>query len=232
MSPALAVRNLVYAYPDGRMALRGVNLELDPGTRVCLAGRNGSGKTTLFLNIDGLLDGEGHIEVMGVVRSARTITRIRSMVGFLFSQVEHQFIMTDLLNDVILSLGDDASGAEDKKKKALEWLERFDLERYADRNPLDLSTGEMKRAALAGVLARGPQLLLLDEPLGGLDRANSEKLAAILRSLPTTMLIATHRRFMAEEVATHVAVMEEGRIAGIYEKEKALKRRDVRMLLF
>lgn len=232
MGTVLNVRNLVYAYPDGRMALGGVNLELEPGMRVCVAGRNGSGKTTLFLNIDGLLDGEGYIEVMGVVRSAKTMARIRSMVGFLFSQVEHQFIMTDLLNDVILSLGNEASGTEDKKKKALEWLERFDLARYADRNPLDLSAGEMKRAALAGVLARKPELLLLDEPLGGLDRENGEKLAAILRSLTTTMLIATHRRFMVEEVATHVAVMEEGRITGFYEKKKALKMRNVQDLLF
>jgi len=90
----------------------------------------------------------------------------------------------------------------------------------------------MKRAALAGVLARGPQLLLLDEPLGGLDRENGEKLAAVLRSLATTMLIATHRRFVVDEVATHVAVMEEGRITGFYEKKKALKMRNVQGLLF
>ncbi len=232
MIKALMVRNLVYAYSGGRRVLDGVNLELEPGMRVCLAGRNGCGKTTLFLNIDGLLDGEGHIEVMGTVRNDKTMARIRSMVGFLFSQVEHQFIMTDLLNDIILSVTDEGVGVEVKKGIALGWLERFDLARYADRNPLDLSAGEMKRAALAGVLARKPELLLLDEPLGGLDRENGEKLATILRSLPTTMLIATHRRFMVEEVATHVAVMEEGRITRFYERNRALKRRDVQMLLF
>ncbi len=229
---ALVVRNLMYSYPDGRKALDGVNLELDEGMRVCLAGKNGSGKTTLFLNIDGLLDGDGFIAVGGIERSARTMTRIRRYVGFLFSEVEHQFIMTDLLNDVILSVGDEAPGVEAKKECAMEWLERFDLERHADRNPLDLSTGEMKRAALAGVLARRPGLLLLDEPLGGLDRENGEKLAAMLCTLPTTMLIATHRRFMVDEVATHVAVMEEGRINGFYEKKKALRRKDVVDLLF
>ncbi|MCU0846219.1 MAG: energy-coupling factor ABC transporter ATP-binding protein [Spirochaetes bacterium] len=229
---SLVVRNLTYGYPDGRRALDGVNLEIEEGMRVCLAGKNGSGKTTLFLNIDGLLDGDGFISVKGMERSAESMARIRKSVGFLFSHVEHQFIMTDLLNDIILSVGDEASGAAAKKDIAMQWLERFDLARYADRNPLDLSTGEMKRAALAGVLARRPGLLLLDEPLGGLDRENGEKLAAMLRTLSTTMLIATHRRFMVEEVATHVAVMEEGRITGLYERSKALKRRDVRMLLF
>ncbi|MGV7931086.1 MAG: energy-coupling factor ABC transporter ATP-binding protein [Spirochaetota bacterium] len=232
MRKALVVRDITYRYPDGRMALDGVDLELDEGMRVCLAGKNGSGKTTLFLNIDGLLDGEGFISVMGIEREAGTMTRIRRSVGFLFSQVEHQFIMNDLLNDVMLGVGEEATDIAARKDIAMEWLERFDLSRYADRNPLDLSAGEMKRAALAGVLARGPELLLLDEPLGGLDRENGEKLAAILRSLPTTMLIATHRRFMVEEVATHVAVMEEGRIMGIYEKKKALKMRNVQDLLF
>jgi len=232
MNKPLIVRDLIYSYPDGRAALNGVNLELEQGMRLCLAGPNGSGKTTLFLNIDGLLNGKGHIEVMGVVRSAKTISGIRKMLGFLFSQVEHQFIMTDLLNDIILSVGDEAPSIAEKKKKALEWLERFDLMRYADTNPLELSAGEMKRAALAGVLARRPELLLLDEPLGGLDRENGEKLTAILRSLSTTMLIATHRRFMVEEVATHVAVMKEGKITGFYEKKKALKMRNVQDLLF
>ncbi|HPV99332.1 MAG TPA: ABC transporter ATP-binding protein [Spirochaetota bacterium] len=232
MNKPLIVRDLIYSYPDGRAALNGVNLELEQGMRLCLAGPNGSGKTTLFLNIDGLLNGKGHIEVMGVVRSAKTISGIRKMLGFLFSQVEHQFIMTDLLNDIILSVGDEAPSIAEKKKKALEWLERFDLMRYADTNPLELSAGEMKRAALAGVLARRPELLLLDEPLGGLDRENGEKLTAILRSLSTTMLIATHRRFMVEEVATHVAVMEKGRITGMYDKKKALNMSKVRELLF
>ncbi|HSV95686.1 MAG TPA: ABC transporter ATP-binding protein [Spirochaetota bacterium] len=232
MMKTLIVRNLSYRYPDGRRALDGVNIEVDEGMRVCLAGKNGSGKTTLFLNIDGLLDGDGFISVMGIERSAGTMARIRRSIGFLFSQVEHQFIMTDLLNDVILSVGDEAPDIGAKRKAAMEWLERFDLSRYADRNPLELSAGEMKRAALAGVLARRPGLLLLDEALGGLDRENGEKLAAILRSLSTTMLIATHRRFMVEEVATHVAVMEEGAITGIYEKKKALKMRTVQKFLF
>ena len=118
--PFIQVHDLVKTFdtPAGPLnVLRGISLDIQKGEFATIVGPSGSGKTTLFLNIDGLLDGEGHIEVMGVVRSARTITRIRSMVGFLFSQVEHQFIMTDLLNDVILSLGDDASGAEDKKKR-------------------------------------------------------------------------------------------------------------------
>ncbi len=229
---ALVVKNLTYTYPDGRRALDGVDLEIEEGMRVCLAGKNGSGKTTLFLHIDGLLDGDGYIGVMGLERSPRAMARIRRSVGFLFSHVEHQFIMTDLLNDVILSLGDRTGGVGEKRNEALEWLARFDLAHRADSNPLELSSGEMKRAALAGVLARRPGLLLLDEPLGGLDRENGEKLAAILRSLSATMLIATHRRFMAEEVATHVAVMEAGRITGMYETKKALRRSDVRGLLF
>jgi ABC-type sulfate/molybdate transport systems ATPase subunit len=101
----------------------------------------------------------------------------------------------------------------------------LDLARYADRNPLDFRRNE--RAALAGLLARGPQLLLHDEPHGGLDR-ETRKARCVLRSLATPC--SRHaRRFVVDEVATHVAVMERGDY-GILRKENALKMRNVQGL--
>ncbi len=230
---AIVVKNLSYRYPDGREGLSGVDLEVLAGMKVCLLGRNGSGKTTLLLHLNGLLDGDGTIEVMGVRRGRTTVPEMRRRVGILFSHVEHHFIMNDLLNDVILSVDDAAAPtAEGKRLRAMEWLERFDLVRYRDCSPLELSAGEMKRAALAGVLAREPDVLLLDEPLQGLDRENAARLVSLLKPLEKTMLVATHQRFLVEEIATHVAVMERGKVAGLYTKREGLERKDVRGLLF
>ncbi len=223
---ALLIKDLSYRYSDGRSGLEGVDIEIEKGSKVCLIGRNGSGKTTLLLHINGLLNGEGLIEVMGIRRSRETMKDIRKKTGFLFSQVEHHFIMPELLNDVLLGTDD-----PDNSGSAMKLLEAFNLTKYIGKNPLELSAGEMKRAALAGVLARDPEILPLDEPLQNLDRENSEKLLSILLGLKKSMLIATHSRFLVERLADQVAIMENGRITALYEKKSAMKRKDVKDLL-
>ncbi len=140
--------------------------------------------------------------------------------------------MPDLLGDIVLGLSGMPGGREEKILQAKQWLERFGLEEYASRSPLDLSSGEMKRAALAGIMARGPELLLLDEPMGNLDRPGAEKLIDMLLELDTAIIFSTHRRFLVERVATRVAVMEEGRVVDVLPAGKALKSRHVRDLLY
>jgi len=218
----IEVRNLSYSYPDGKKALDGVNLEVAPSSRLVLAGPNGSGKSTLLLHLNGLLDGPGEIRIAGLSRTRRNMGKIRRIIGYLFSQVEYQFIMPDLLNDVMLSVPDDVSDINRRKDLAMDWLERLGLKEYAERSPLELSSGEMKRAALAGILAGEPEVILMDEPLNNLDRASSMQLLDILSSLEQTMVIATHRRLLAERCATHLAFMKKGRIEEVLEAEKAL----------
>ena len=229
---ALTVKNLFYRYPSGEEALRGVDLEIPRGSKTALVGKNGSGKTTLLLHVNGLLDGDGYIEVMGIVRGHGTIAQIREKTGFLFGQTEYHFIMTDLLRDVMLGIVDETLSLREKRERAMEWLAFFGLERHAYRSPLELSTGEMKRAALVGVLAKKPELLMLDEPLNGLDRESADNLVLLLGSLPVTIIMATHRLFLVETLATHVAVMEDGIVTQFLPVKNALKHKDVRALLY
>lgn len=221
-SSGIQIRNLSYSYPDGKQALDGLNLEVAAHSRLVLAGPNGSGKSTLLLHLNGLLDGPGEIRIAGLSRSRRNMRKIRKIIGYLFSQVEYQFIMPDLLNDVMLSVPDDVSDINDRRDLAMGWLARLGLEEYAERSPLELSSGEMKRAALAGILAGEPEVILMDEPLNNLDRASSMQLMDILSSLEQTMVIATHRRLLAEKCATRLAFMEKGRIEEVLEAGKAL----------
>jgi cobalt/nickel transport system ATP-binding protein len=214
------IKNLNYTYPDGKTGLNNVSLSIEGGMKLALVGQNGSGKTTLLYHIVGFLDGDGYINVAGIERTGKTIAGIREKTGFLFSSVEYQFIMPDVFNDVMLSIKDEDLDMEQKREKALSWMDTFNISRYRDTSPLDLSSGEMKRAAMAAILAGSPELIILDEPLNNLDKTNSLALINILKSLPNTMIFATHRRLLAEDLATHIAVMNRGEITAIYEKEK------------
>jgi cobalt/nickel transport system ATP-binding protein len=227
---ALVIKNLSYAYPNGKAVLSDVNLTIQEGNRVALIGENGSGKSTLLLHINGLLDGQGFIEVMGILRSKKNMKAIRHSIGCLFNPVEYQFIMPDLVHDIMISLPEHLSDKE-KYNSALQWLKKFNLEQYASSSPLELSSGEMKKAALAGILAREPAFLLLDEPLNNLDRTSSFEILKLLASMTQTMLIATHRYSIAEKLATHIAVMKSGSITGYYNVKEALSLKEVKELL-
>ena len=227
---ALVIKNLSYSYPDGKTALSDVNLTVQKGSRVALIGENGSGKSTLLFHINGLLDGQGFIEVMGIRRAKKNMKAIRHSIGCLLNPIEYQFIMPDLAHDIMISLPEHLPDKE-KYDAALRWLKKFDLEQYASSSPLELSSGEMKKAALAGILAREPDFLLIDEPLNNLDRASSFEILELLASMSQTMLIATHRFIVAEKLATHVAVMKGGTITGYHIVKKALALKEVKKLL-
>ncbi len=227
---AVTVKNLSYTYPDGRRGLKDISLVVKKGSRVALVGSNGSGKSTLLLHLNGLLDGAGEIEIMGIPRRKKNMGHIRHSIGYLFSQIDYQFIMPDLINDVMISIPGTGTG-EERAREARLWLARFGLEEYEGASPLELSSGEMKKAALAGVLAREPGLIILDEPLNTIDRRASMELMKILRKLPQTMIMATHRLLPVRELATHIAVMEEGIITGYYPAREGLERKDVLDLL-
>ena len=225
----LIIRDLHYTYPRGSEVLRGVNLTLERDMRLALVGKNGSGKSTLLSHIPGLLSGPGHIEVEGTVRQRKTMGKIRSMVGFLFSQSDYHFIMPTLLSDIMLSVP--GGDKEHSLEKATALMEKLGLRGYEKSNPLELSSGEMKRAALGGVLAKEPKLLLLDEPLNNLDRPGALALTEILVSLSLPMVIATHHLMAVKSLATHVAVMDEGRVGPLYPLNQALEREEVQNLL-
>ena len=228
---ALKIENLSFTYPDGRSGLKDVSFTIKKGERLALVGSNGSGKSTLLLHINGLLDGKGNIEVMGMPRSRANMKKIRKSIGYLFSQVDYQFIMPDLRNDILLSIPEHYSG-ESRLNKCSEWLKQFSLSAYSERSPLELSSGEMKRAALAGVLAREPEILILDEPLSNLDKQSSLQLIEILKGLHHTMVFASHRKILVEKLATKIAVMYNGRLTGIYPAERISEIPEIQNLLF
>jgi cobalt/nickel transport system ATP-binding protein len=213
VTPALEVRGLAFAYPDGHQALGGVDLHIEPGERVALLGPNGAGKTTLVLHLNGIhLPATGEVRVAGVPVAKPALKEIRRRVGIVFQDPDDQLFMPTVRDDVAFgpaNLG--VRGAElDQRVHAA--LAAVGMEEVADRPPHHLSFGQRRRVAVATVLAMEPDILVLDEPSSNLDPAGRRELAEVLRSLELTMLMVTHDLPYALELCPRALVINGGAI--------------------
>jgi cobalt/nickel transport system ATP-binding protein len=232
--PALRVRGLTYRYPDGRAALRGVDLTIMPGESIALVGPNGAGKSTLLLHLNGILPGTGRgaraihlhgaegprpsgraepaVWVDGLEVNARNAPEVRRRVGLLFQDPDDQLFATSVIEDVAFGPLNLGKGKAEARRIAMECLARVDLVEAADRPPHHLSFGERKRACLAGVLACEPTVLVLDEPTANLDPRGRRRFLALIRSLAATKLIATHDLEMALELCRRTVLLDAGQV--------------------
>ena len=208
----IKVRNLTFRYPDGTAALRDVNFLLHRGETVAVFGANGSGKTTFLSHLVGLLEGEGSVDVCGMRVSARTLAEVRQRAGMLFQNSDDQIFMPTIEEDVAfgpLNMGLDPEAVRTRVDRA---LSQVGLNGERNRPPHRLSAGERRRAALAGVLAVEPEILLLDEPATFLDPPARRALVRTLRSLPQAKILVTHEVGFADALATRAVFFEDGRI--------------------
>ncbi len=209
---AIRVRELRYAYPDGREALRGLTLTVARGEKVALVGPNGAGKSTFLLHLNGLLRGEGVVEVLGMPVVEANFPRLRAQVGLVFQDPDDQLFSPTVFDDVAFGPLHMGLSAEEVRRRARQALEAVGMLHAAHRMPHHLSLGERKRVAIATVLAMRPELLLLDEPTAGLDPRARRSLIALLGTLPQTILVATHDMRLAAALCRRAVVMDEGRV--------------------
>ncbi len=214
VSKAILTRGLRYRYPDGTQALNGIDFDLDAGESVALFGANGSGKTTFVLHLNGLLRGEGTIEICGLPMANETLEQIRSKVGVVFQDSDEQLFMPTVLEDVAFGPLNLGLAPSDALTRARAVLDRVGMAHALDRAPYHLSAGEKKRVAIAGVLAMDPEILVLDEPTTFLDPPARRDLLALLRSLPQAKVLVTHDANLARALATRAVFFDRGRIAG------------------
>jgi cobalt/nickel transport system ATP-binding protein len=216
--PALLVEGLVYAYPDGHQALRGVNLSLAPGERVALLGPNGAGKTTLVLHLNGILSGRdgaagaGRVSVAGLPVGPDQLREIRRRVGLVFQDPDDQLFMPTLRDDVAFGPANLGLRGPELAGRVDHALEVVGLRDLADRPPHHLSYGQRRRAAIATVLAMEPRILVLDEPTSNLDPAGRRELVELLQRLDVTILTVTHDLPFALETCPRSVILADGRI--------------------
>jgi cobalt/nickel transport system ATP-binding protein len=210
-TPALEVRDLAYAYPDGRQVLYGVNLTVHAGERVALLGPNGAGKTTLVLHLNGILTaGHGSVTVAGLPVAREHLLEIRRRVGVVFQDPDDQLFMPTVAEDVAFgptNLGLDRAAVAERVTEALTAVGMAD---HADRAPHHLSFGQRRRVAVATVLAMRPEILVLDEPTSNLDPASRRELADILESLSLPTLVVTHDLPYAWQLCPRSVLLDDG----------------------
>jgi len=207
------VQGLRYRYPDGTLALDGVDFHLEAGERVALLGANGSGKTTFVLHLNGLLEGEGEIAICGVRLERKSLTAIRNKVGLVFQESDEQLFMPTVFQDVVFGPLNQGVAPAEATARAKRALLQVGLEKAAQKAPYHLSSGEKRRAAIAGVLVMEPEILVLDEPTTSLDPPGQRELIALLRALPQAKILATHDVDFAAALCTRAVFFERGRIA-------------------
>jgi len=211
----ISIQNLSYTYPDGTQALQEINLSIKPSQRVALIGANGSGKSTLQLHLNGILmPQEGQVIIGEWPVISENLLKIRNFVGLVFQNPDDQLFMPTVWEDV--AFGPMNLGLQDEEltKRVLQALAAVDIEpeRYGQRSTENLSGGEKKRIAIAGVLAMEPQVLVFDEPSAQLDPRSRRQLIELLQSLPLTQLIATHDLDLALELCDRTVVLSQGQV--------------------
>lgn len=211
----ISISGLSYVYGDGTQALHEINFEIKPTERVALIGANGSGKSTLLLHLNGiLLPQAGNIIVGEQAMTPENLKDIRNFVGLVFQNPDDQLFMPTVWEDIAfgpLNQGVEEPTLTNLVKQSMAAV-GLDFQRYAERTAGNLSGGEQKRVAIAGVLAMQPQVLVLDEPSAQLDPASRRQLIKLLDSLPLTQLIATHDLDMALDLCSSTIVLSRGKV--------------------
>ncbi len=215
-APLLALQNASYTYPDGSTGLRDCTLALERGRRYALLGANGAGKTTLLQHLNGLLrPSAGQLCWYGqpIADDRASIAALRRRVGLVFQNPDRQLFSALVEEDVSfgpLNLGLDA---EEVRTRVATALDAVGLRDHARRPVHQLSFGQKKRVCIAGVLAMQPEVLLLDEPMAGLDAPMQTELAALLDRLAeagATIVLSTHDVDFAYRWADDIHVMAAG----------------------
>ena len=222
VSPSLDVRGVRYAYPDGHVALRGVDLTVARGERVALLGPNGAGKTTFVLHLNGILPGShadgsaGSVSVGGLLVDAKDrgcLAEIRRRVGIVFQDPDDQLFLPTVAEDVAFGPANLGLRGPELAARVDEALDAVGMASHRERAPHHLSFGQRRRVAVATVLAMRPEILVLDEPSSNLDPAARRELAEILRGLPVTLLMVTHDLPYALELCDRAVILDNGQIA-------------------
>lgn len=214
-TPVIELSALKHAYPDGHLALDGVDLHIHPGERVALLGPNGAGKTTLVLHLNGILTpASGHVAVSGLPVTREHLREVRRQVGIVFQDPDDQLFMTTVAQDVAFGPRNLGLSSAEVDERVADALDAVGMSEVAERAPHHLSFGQKRRVAVATVLAMRPEILVLDEPSSNLDPASRRELADIVEGLDITVLMVTHDLPYALQLCERSVVLSHGRVVG------------------
>ncbi len=221
----IEVKNLTHTYSAGSAfqatAIRNVNLTIEEGEFIAVIGHTGSGKSTLVQHLNGLLKPtDGQILVDGEDLNGEKVDRrrIRQKVGLVFQYPEYQLFEETVAKDIAFGPKNQGLSAEKIDSRVHMAMEQvhLDYDKYAERSPFELSGGQMRRVAIAGVLAMKPKVLILDEPTAGLDPQGRDRILGMVKELheagDTTVVMVSHSMDDVARLATRLVVMSRGEL--------------------
>ena len=222
-NPILKLEHIEYVYSSGTAyetrALKDINLDIYEGEFVGVIGHTGSGKSTMIQHLNGLMkatSGALYYNGENIYDEKYNLRQLRNNVGLVFQYPEHQLFEIDVLTDVCFGPKNQGLTEEECKKRAIEALELVGLsEKYYDTSPFDLSGGQKRRVAIAGVLAMRPKVLVLDEPTAGLDPKGRDEIldqiAYLQKERNLTVILVSHSMEDIAKYVDRIVVMNKGR---------------------
>lgn len=221
---SIELKHVSYIYePDSAFpvkALDDINLEIRDGEFIGLMGHTGSGKSTLVQHLNCLIrptEGEIYYNGENILAEGYSLKTLRSKVGLVFQYPEHQLFETDVLADVCFGPKNLGLGKEEAIERAKEALSLVGMgEKYYTQSPFELSGGQKRRVAIAGVLAMNPEVLILDEPTAGLDPKGRDEILNELKNLheekKITIILVSHSMEDVANYASRIIVMDKGKV--------------------
>ena len=221
---SIKLEHINYIYSAGtayeKHALKDVNLEIRDGEFVGVIGHTGSGKSTLIQHLNGLLkasSGALYFNGRNVYEEGYPMKELRRQVGLVFQYPEYQLFEADVMTDVCFGPKNQGLSPEECKERAMEALKLVGLkEKYYQSSPFELSGGQKRRAAIAGVLAMRPKVLVLDEPTAGLDPKGRDEILGQIASLHKasglTVILVSHSMEDIARYADRIIVMDHGKV--------------------
>ncbi|MEZ3117773.1 energy-coupling factor ABC transporter ATP-binding protein [Halobaculum sp. MBLA0147] len=207
-----------HTYPDGTVGVHDVDFSVYPDEVVALVGGNGAGKSTLLEHLNAtLVPDDGELVVEGTPVTEGDEAHARRAVGFVFQDADTQLVAPTVLDDVMFGLQNYGVPGDEARERAREALATVDASHLEDRIPHYLSGGEKRLVGLAGVLVLDPSVIVLDEPLAGLDPERSRLVADRIRQIHEDgigVVLSTHDLEFAADIADRVCVMANGNVVG------------------
>lgn len=216
----IKAKGIFYSYDDGTQALNGIDLEVKKGEIVALLGKNGAGKSTLFLQFNGIYQpdkGEILIDGEQLKYDKKSLMKFRQKVGIVFQNPDDQIFAPTVEEDVAFGPLNLGLPTEEVQKRVTEALKRVGMEGYEKKAPHYLSGGQKKRVAIAGILSMKPEIMILDEPMAGLDPLGATRIVNLLKELNEegiTIFISTHDVNLIQDYVDKIFVINDGKVIG------------------
>ncbi len=233
------IKNLTHIYGRGsvfeKAALKNINLSIEKGEFVSIIGHTGSGKSTLIQHLNGLIkptEGNVLIDSVDITKKGIMLRDIRKEVGLVFQYPEYQLFEETIEKDVAFGPINQGLSGEELKERVRDAIESvgLDYEELKDKSPFELSGGQKRRVAIAGVIAMEPKILILDEPTAGLDPAGRDEILGEIKNIydkkKITIILVSHSMEDVAKIANRLIVMNEGEILMDGSPREVFKRED------